>query len=342
MARPLTAVDFRLAKSNPAKVFWFGDLLDTLDAKDLQELVRSATYSSQALAHGAISALVARISLHLRSHNPALFVTYMDAKRRLYRRPHAATHDLGEFGLSLQRVLQELCVGHQRKLLSATSLDLQWTREFLASAVAQALANITPAQGPNGTAREVVFAAYPFLDDDGDNEAMRLFGIARYNAIKCKALDVLYSPAYRAALNDAIDYVIQDAPPGRQIVWAQCLAAARRKTHPLALAESLGFSFDESGRNRAKVALTRMGRRLHDRYFQILCARQMMTPVISEFMALQYRVPREIVRAGLHGIRMANSHAVSYARPAATGPGGQPGSSFIAFQKSQEGNNADR
>ena len=340
MTLALTAADISQARGKPAKLYWYADLLDDLKQPDLQRLVIEASFSSQALAADAVKLVTTIILDHLQRQPRPLYITYRDGKNRLYRREFRPAADLGELRMNLLGALQRLCVEHQRMLVTSIALDEQWTREFLASAVAQALASTARPQTPKEASREMVYAPYPFLDTRPPDLHVRLFGKARSTSIKFKAILALQTPARRDALNEALDEVIADAPPGRHKIWTNALSAVYAKSHPLVLAEALGFSLDEAGRNRAAVTLTRMGRRFHDRYFMILCHLRLMTPVIAEFMALEYRVPREVVREGMHSIRMANSRAVFYAPPRA---GSKSQEEKLLLQsprnQGQEGNN---
>ncbi len=292
--------------------YWYASILMDLPGESVANLLRQASLPGQSASRNAADRLAKTVADYLTFHKIEGKVCCLNDKHHFF--VHHAKHGFDQqvFQQELAGVICEYGSAYQMRIIRALGCDRIWAREYLAFLCALALARC---QGPHAKRSKLFVAEYPYLESlDYSSDFARLYGRARLQSVSSMAHSILQQDPYRAVLRKTVLAVIQSAPEGRAHYWAVCIASAIDNVHAMQVAEVLGLGDGVIGLTRARVMVSKIGKKLHTAYFEALCSAALMTSSVAEYMALEYGLPYEVVRRGLAFVGIKNSHAANYAK----------------------------
>lgn len=320
MSGAIPNVPKSLSAKQASKAYWWASLLDDQVHEHDCTTLREACLGSRIHAIQAVERLSSRVLGFLKKlPKGSLCVVFWENRRHRLELRDAPTAigDEDAFRATFFDELLSQVTKYSGEIVRGIAVFPQYTGEYLSSIVAATL-NQLHARNEKSSysklSREYCSLNYPFLDFAQHTALCKSFGAARHQQLREECMSLLSKNVYQDALRFAAALtLIHHAPEGRQHYWATCMAAVTRDANAIDVAEKLNFTPGVQGLMRARVLISRVARKTHDTYYQVLCSRKLMTIKLAEFMALEYRMPIAVVRESLRSIRLSSKRAELYA-----------------------------
>jgi hypothetical protein len=308
-----------LSDKQSQKGFWYATLLDNHVSEALCDDLKSGCLGSTTMTIQAAHRIAAVVFAALkRLPKNALYAVYWQYRRGRWELIQVPAAPLEEASFLSQFIayLHQTLPKYAKELVRRVCTVPQYAGEFLSSLVARTL-NVLHAQHhrsmQSSHQRQYLSEPYPFLQENGSAQTLRHFGAARHTQLFEEHKRLLATAPYRAALQLAGARTLKQAPENRAEQWAICVSAICRNASPVDVSEALKFPAGVQGVGRARVMISRMARRVHDEFFRVLCQFKLMTRKLAEFMAMEFRMPAEVVGEGMRLLQTAAMHALDYA-----------------------------